>query len=382
MKFSKRLDRFPEYIFSHLARQITEVEKKTGRKVLSFGAGSPDFPPSKIYIDKLKEYLDEPGSHLYPGYGAIPELSEGVRGWYKKRFGVHLESHELLPLSGSKDGISHLPLALCNEGDEILVPDPGYPAFSGPALMIGVKPVYYNLLPTNNFKIDIHELENKVTRKTSYIWVNFPSNPTGQVVSMAELQQLVAFAKRHAIWLIYDNAYAEITFDGYVAPSILQIEGAKDVAVELGSFSKMFSFAGFRMGWVVGNRQVIEALTKIKSQMDSGLSLPLQKLGGYALTHPDDDWHKRMIASYTKRRNLIINYLARVGLEASNNMGGLYLWIKIPVKYADSEAYATELLEEKQILVTPGTAFGKNGSLYVRVSFCVTIDSINEYISL
>ena len=379
MKLSKRLDQFPEYIFSRLAKRVADVEKSAGRKVLSFGAGSPDFPPSQIYLNKLKAYISEPGSHLYPGYGAIPQLAEGLQHWYNKRFNVHLGADELYPLLGSRDGVSHLPLALCDKGDEILVPDPGYPAFTGPALMIGVKPIYYNLLVTNNFTVDYRELEKKITSKTKYIWINFPSNPTGQVTDLSQLAPLVALARKHGIWLIYDNAYSEITFDAFVAPSILQIEGAKDVAVEIGSFSKMFSFAGFRMGWIVGNKEVIGALAKIKSQMDSGMTRPLQQLGAYALTHPDDLWHKEMIASYQKRRDSIIEHLKRIGLSAHKTQGSLYLWVEIPKNYPDSETYAFELLEKRQILVTPGSAFGENGKRYVRVSICVNIDRIGEY---
>jgi len=293
---------------------------------------------------------------------------------------VNLQKNEIFPLLGSKDGIAHLPFALCDKGDEILVPDPGYPAYTGPALMLGVQPVYYNLVAANHFKIDLQELEQKVSPRTSYLWVNFPSNPIGQVATLDELRPLVTFAREHNIWLIYDNAYAEITFDGYVAPSIFQIEGAMDVAVEIGSFSKMLSFAGFRMGWIVGNNQVVAALSKVKSQMDSGMTIPLQKLGAYALTHPDDEWHKRMMASYQDRRDIIINFFEGIGLQPNKSLGSLYLWVKIPDSYPDSEIYSKELLEKRQILITPGTAFGKNGSRYVRISFCVNIDRIKEYI--
>jgi LL-diaminopimelate aminotransferase len=379
MKTSRRLTLFPEYIFSRLARQVADVEKRTGRKVLSFGAGSPDFPPSQLFINKLKEFIDLPSSYLYPGYGAIPEFASAMQVWYKKRFNVTLETNELLPLLGSRDGIAHLPLALCDEGDEILIPDPGYPAYSGPASMIVVKPVMYNLTEKRNFMIDIGELERKVTRQTKYLWVNFPSNPTGRVADISILQPLVDFARRHRIWLIYDNAYSEITFDGFVAPSILEISGAKDVAVEFGSFSKMFSFAGFRMGWIVGNSHIIEALAKIKSHMDSGMMKPLQQLGAFALTHIDRIWHNQMIESYKKRRDIIINRFKSIGLEAIKSPGSLYLWVKIPNEYDDSETFSTVLLERKHILVTPGTAFGKNGKHFVRISFCVNIDIIDQY---
>ena len=270
-------------------------------------------------------------------------------------------------------------MALLDEGNEFLVPDPGYPAFTGPAKMIGAKPIYYNLSEKNNFKINLIELEQKITTKTKYIWVNFPSNPTGQVAGVEELKEIVDFAKRHKIWLIYDNAYSEITFDGFVAPSILQVIGAKEIAVEIGSFSKMFSFAGFRMGWIVGNNQVIRALSKIKSQIDSGMSKPLQQLGAYSLNHYDQDWHKQMIKSYEKRRNIIVNNLKRIGLKANKNKGSLYLWVRIPDNYKNSDEFSFELLEKKQILLTPGTAFGRNGERFVRISICVNINNIDKY---
>jgi len=379
MKLANRLNNFPEYIFSVLERKVVDVEKKTGRKVLSFGAGSPDFPPSRILIKKLQEFITEPDSHLYPGYGAIPELSEAIKFWYKKRFSVDLENKELLPLLGAKDGVSHLPLALLDQGEEVLVPDPGYPAFSGPVLMIGAKPVFYNLTDKNSYKINFNELEKKITRKTRFIWVNFPANPTGQVADVKDLEKMVDFCKKHKIWLVYDNAYAEITFDRFVAPSILQVKGAKEMAVEIGSFSKMFSFAGFRMGWIVGNSQIIAGLAKIKSQIDSGMTKALQKLGAFSLTHFDENWHRHMIESYEKRRDIIIVNLRKIGLEAKKTQGSLYLWVRIPDSYKNSEEFCFELLEKKQILLVPGTAYGKNGEKYVRVSICVNINNISNY---
>lgn len=379
MKLAKRLDQFQEYFFSSLAKKKAEVEKLTGKKVLDLSIGSPDFPPSSIYVNKLKEFLDEKNSHIYPGYGAIPEFAQGLQNWYKKRFNVDLEKDELFPLLGGKDGVSHLALALLDSGDEVLVPDPGYPAFSGPATLIGAKPVFYNLTEVNNFKINFEELKKKLTEKTRFIWVNFPANPTGQVVSVNDLKQIVDFAKKNKIWLVYDNAYSEITFDGYTAPSILQIKGAKDVAVEIGSFSKTFSFAGYRMGWIVGNKKIISALAKVKSQFDSGLSRPLQKLGAYALNHTDKLWQKAMITSYEDRRNIIIKNLKRIGLNANKTKGSLYLWAKIPEHFKDSQEFSFDFLEKKQILLTPGTAFGKNGLRYVRVSISSNIDNIDSY---
>ena len=382
IKIAGRLNNFGEYVFLKLARTVKEIELHSKRKVLNFGPGNPDVAPSLLYINKLNEFIKDKDAHLYPGYGANDEFAEALIQWYKKRFNVDLEHAELLPLLGAKDGISHLPLALLDEGDEVLVPDPGYPAFTDPALMIGGKVVYYDLLGENNFKVSLSELEKKLSDKTKFIWVNFPSNPTGQVVKLDELEKIIAFAKQHNILVVYDNAYSEITFDGFVAPSILQVEGGKDVAVELGSFSKTFSFAGFRMGWIVGKSEIVQALAKVKSQMDSGLSTPLQKLGAFALTNTDEKWHNHMIASYKERRNIAASHLKKLGLSFTIPKGSLYIWAKIPDKETNSEEFCMKLLREKQILLTPGTAFGKNGERFVRVSICINIDKIEEYFKI
>lgn len=382
IKQAKRLDLFSEYIFASLSKKKSEVEKKTRRKVLNFGPGTPDIKPSSVYINKLIEFISEDDAHLYPGYGAIKEFSDALIWWYKNRFNVSINKDELLPLLGAKDGISHLPLALLDSEDEVLVPDPGYPAFRDPALMIGAKTIFYSLRKEDNFKINFDLLKEKISSKTKFIWVNFPSNPTGQIATRKELLTIVQFAKQNNLFIVYDNAYSEITFDGFIAPSILEIEKAKDIAVEIGSFSKTFSFAGFRMGWIVGNKDIIEALQKVKSQMDSGLSIPLQKLGAFALTNFDKEWNKEMLRSYKERRNTVAKHLKKLGLSFILPKAGLYIWAEIPDKEKNSEEFAKKLLEEKQILFTPGTAFGKNGERFVRVSICVNIDNIDDYFNL
>ena len=257
IKLSTRVSKFSEYIFSSLAKAAMEVEEETKRKVLNLGPGSPDIRPSEIYLEKLAEFIKEPGSHLYPGYQAILEFSDALKLWYEKRFNVNLETNEVLPLCGAKDGTSHLPLVLLDEGDEVLVPNPGYPGYIAPTMMVGAKPVPYDLLAKDSFKIKVKNLEKSLTARTKCVWVNFPSNTTGSVVNLEELRTVVDFCRSHNLILIYDNAYSEITFDGIVAPSVLQIDGAKDVTLEIGSFSKSFSFAGYRMGWIVGNKDVI-----------------------------------------------------------------------------------------------------------------------------
>lgn len=379
-KIAARLNEFPEYVFSRLAGVVADVEKATGRKVLNLGPGSPDIAPSRIYLEKLSEYINEPGAHLYPGYRAIPEFSAALITWYKQRFNVDLDVNEVLPLLGAKDGISHLPFALLDAGDEILVPDPGYPAYVVPALLAGARPVPYALLPEEDFRINIRNLQQKVTAKTKCLWVNFPSNPTGCVASLEELEQVVDFCRVHHLILIYDHAYSEITFNGLISPSVMQIPEAKDLAVEIGSFSKTYSFAGYRMGWMVGNARIVAALAKVKSQLDSGLSLPLQKLGAFALTHPDKKWHTKMLASYEHRRDIIAAKLEKLGLTFTLPGGALYLWAKIPDSAPDSEKFSLQLLKEKQILLTPGVSFGSSGNRYLRASVCSNISSIDNYV--
>lgn len=374
---AKRLNKFPEYVFSKLAKVVKEVELSSKRKVLNFGPGTPDVRPSQIYLNKFKDFIDDTDSHLYPGYGAIPNFEEALIKYYKKRFGVSIAKNELFPLLGAKDGVSHMPLALCDSGNEVLIPNPGYPGYVGPTLMVGAKTVFYDLSieSKNPFK----DLENKITKKTKYIWVNFPSNPTGEVATLSDLKKLVKIAKKKKVLIIYDNAYSEITFDGFIAPSILQVKGAIDIAVEIGSFSKMSSFAGFRIGWIVGNKEIIGALSKIKSQIDSGLSIPLQKLGAFALDYPDKKWQRDMIQSYKNRRDIIAKKLIKLGLKFKMPKGSLYIWAKIPNSEKNSEEFSMKMLKEKQILLTPGSAFGKNGQRFVRVSICVNIDDIDKY---
>lgn len=378
MTIAKRLDTMGEYIFAKLAKDVAKLEEASGRKVLNFGPGTPDVPPSHKYLEQLEKYIHDTRAHMYPGYGANPEFSNALIAWHKRRFGVELKPGTILPLLGAKDGVSHIPLALANPGDEILIPNPGYPGYLGPTLLFGATPIFYDL--DENFKLNLNKVKSKLSKKTTFMWVNFPSNPTGAVITIKELEELVSFAKEHKLIIVYDNAYSEITFDEYTAPSILEVDGAVDIAVEIGSFSKMSSLAGYRIGWIVGNPQVISALAKVKSQLDSGLSLPLQNLAAYALNNPDIQWQKQMLASYKSRRDVIAPKLKALGLTFSLPQGALYIWAKIPDAYPSSVAYCEEILRTKHVLFTPGSAFGSNGERYVRVSICINIDKIEEYL--
>lgn len=379
MKLSKRLKNLGEYAFARLAKKRIEVEMRTGKRVLDLSIGSPDFAPSAKYIKKFQDLVDMEDSHKYAGYGANREFSDAIISWYRKRFSVELKVDQLHPLNGAKDGVTHIIFALLDDGDQFLAPDPGYPGFVGAAKLIGAKPVFYDLTEKNDFKISIADLQSKINRKTKFIWVNYPANPTGQTVDPSELVPLVEFAKKNGIWILFDNAYSEITFDGFVAPSILQINGAMDVAVEIGSFSKTFSLAGDRIGYAVGNQKLISALAKVKSQFDSGLSTPLQNIAAYILRNTDVNWHKKMISEYRRRRDRIAGALSKIGLTAVKTRGSLYLWVRIPDSFKNSEDFVFDLLEKRQVLLTPGSVFGNNGKRYVRVSICGNIRGINNY---
>lgn len=379
MQLAKRLEQFPEYIFASLKKKKVEIEQKTGKKVIDFGIGSPDFPPSEKFLEVLKDAYDDDGVHMYPGFGPTKELTEAIQKFYQKRFGVELNDKEVVQANGGKYIVSHLPMALIDPDDEVLVPDPGYAAYQTNILMAGGKAVPYNLTKKNDFKIDFDELTSKVSSKTRFIWVNFPGNPTGQIAELADLQKIVEFCKQQQIWLVYDNAYADITFGDFKAPSILQVAGAKEVAVELNSLSKSHSFAGFRIGYLAGNEQIIQGFAKLQSQYDSGMSLPLQKVAAYALNNPDSKWHTEMLSSYQERMDIIAEKFETLGLEVHKPQASLYLWIEIPEEFKDSTEYCYYLLEKKNILVAPGLAFGENGRRYIRVSICVNIDSIEDY---
>lgn len=370
---------FEEYHFSQIANTIKRSESKFNYPILNLSIGEPDIIPSPMYIKEFQRLVQDTRYYRYPGYVADVDFSTALREWYMRRFRVVLTDEELLPLNGAKDGIAHLPLALFNENDEILIPNPGYPGFKIPAKMLGVKTVEYHLNELNNFKIDIDEISSLLSPSTHYIWVNFPSNPTGQTVSLTDLEKLVKFAKNHNLFILYDNAYSEITFGDYRAPSILSVRNATDCCIEIGSFSKTYSFAGLRLGWIAGNSQIISMLKKVKSQMDSGVSILLQKLGAYVLRNQDQAWHDQMIATYSLRRDTLSRKLETIELRFSLPAGALYIWAKIP-EYAQNDiVYCQDILEKHNVLFTPGTVYGSGNDRYIRVSIGSNLDDINRY---
>lgn len=381
-EFADRVTSVGPNPFLPLLQAKARIEKETGQTVLNLSVGSPDYTPSRFFIEEVRKRYTDRDAHLYPGFPAVPELADAIISFYSQHHGVSLESLELYPLNGAKEGIANLAGAFLNKGDQVLVPDPGYPTYSSSAKRVGARVLTYKLGTGDYPNIDLNELEEKVTPKTKFIWVNFPSNPTGQVAVKEDLEKLVNFARSRNICIAYDNAYAEITFGGFIAPSILEVPGAKKLAVEYRSYSKTFSFAGYRMAWIAGNKEIIKALAVIKSDIDSGLSLPLQRLGAFALNSFDKYWCRKwredMIESYQKRREAIAGLLSSLGLEFRLPLASLYLWARIQTG-ENSMDYCMGLLKNKKILLTPGSSFGAAGEGYVRAAICVNVDRIKDY---
>lgn len=380
MIISSRFQRVDNYVHLKLKQKVLQFERRTGQKVLDLGAGNPHLPPSSKTTSILISLLGQAENYQYPGYGAIPELSQSLINYYQNNYRVNLGPDQIMPLLGAKDGINALTLALADSEDEILVPDPGYPAYQSIAKLYGIKPIPYRLSQSNDFKLDIEEVKKKTTNKTKLIWVNFPANPTGQMIDKKSLTELVNWCLKKKIWLLYDNPYSQIYFCQSQPLSVLQIPKAQEIAVEIGSMSKSHCLAGLRIGWVVGNKKVIEALKTVKSQIDSGLSLPLQKLAANLLIKKDKKWHHHLLNNYKSSQKVVEKLLNSLGLKFKIPQAGLYIWAKIPNQFKSSEQYADYLLEKKSILITPGTVFGETGLRHIRVSITQSPELIERYI--
>lgn len=379
---SLRLSKMKSYAFAELFKKAKLIEQKTGKKVLNLATGDPDIPPNPVYKEKLRQLVKQNNLYRYPPYGASENFSEALIRWYKNRFDVTLKPDELYALHGGKEGVSLLPLALCNPGDELLIPDPGYPAYSGTAELAQARVIRYKLNQKRQFKPDVKEIEQLISKRTKAIWLNFPSNPTGQVLTKVELEPLVQLARDRNLILLYDNAYSEITYDGFCAPSILEIKGTKEIAVEIGSFSKTYSFSGLRLGWIAGNSKVIAAFAKLKSQLDSGIPLLFQELGAFVLTHPDKVWQEKVARIYEERRNQMIDILKQLHLISFIPKGATYLWAKIPETEETGEQYCLKMLQQSNVLLAPGTTFGPSNNRFIRVSLCADSKKVKEYLNV
>ncbi|HSZ71307.1 MAG TPA: aminotransferase class I/II-fold pyridoxal phosphate-dependent enzyme [Cytophagaceae bacterium] len=375
---ANRLNGVKEYYFVKKLEEIARLNKE-GKKIISFGIGSPDLPPSQASVDALMETAKSPASHGYQPYRGIPELREAISKFYGQTYQVILDPNsQVLPLMGSKEGILHLCMAFLNPGDEVLVPNPGYPTYSSNANLVGANIRYYNLSEAHNWHADTESLEKEDLSKVKIMWVNYPHMPTGAEADPERLQLLVDFAKRKHILLVFDNPYS-LVLNKKKPFSILSLEGAMDVAVELNSLSKSHNMAGWRIGMLLGKKEYLDAAITVKSNMDSGMFLGLQKAAIKAFDNTEE-WHTKRNGEYAERRVLIEEILTLLGFEFDEKQVGLFLWAKPknPQMIPDIPAFVDQLLYEASVFFTPGEIFGSNGKGYMRASLCVSKPNIIE----
>ena len=376
MKIADRVRNLPPYVFARVEKQIS-AQRAKGVDVINLGIGSPDLPPPAFIVEALHESAKRSDTHGYAGYYGTPALRQAICGYYQSRFGVDLDpATEVRPLIGSKEGLANTALAFVDPGDIALASDPGYPTYRMGALMAGGDYYSMPLHEETSYLVDFDSIPADVAAKSTIMWLNYPNNPTGAVAPLDFLQHAVDFAKEYDILICYDNPYCDLTFDGYVAPSILELPAAKDVAIEFNSLSKTYNMAGWRVAMVVGNAEAIRALTTIKTNIDSGIFRPIQDAAAVALAG-DQSWIGGRNAIYQRRRDAILDWLPRIGMSAKTPKGGLYVWAKVP-EGRDCTGFAAEVLEKAGVWMTPGTAFGQHGDGYMRLSLCVTEDRLRE----
>ena len=375
IKQSDRLNSVEEYYFSKKLREVSNMIQ-SGESVINMAIGSPDLFPSIGVIDEIKNSLSDSFAHKYQSYQGLPELRDAIAKFYNKFFGVELNPlNEVLPLMGSKEGIMHISLAFLNPGDEVLIPNPGYPTYLSVTKLVEASPVFYNLSEKNSWFPNLSELENKDLSKVKLMWINYPNMPTGASANLDQFQKLLEFAKTNNILLINDNPYSFILNDDYL--SLLKVKGYKDFVLELNSLSKSFNMSGWRVGMLVGSSDNITKVLKVKSNMDSGMFYGIQK-GAIAALNLDKSWFKDLNKVYLKRRKLIWNIADKLNCSYDKNSKGLFVWAKLPNHIKSSEQYIDTLLKEKKIFIAPGTIFGSNGEGYIRFSLCIDEVKIDE----
>ena len=361
-----RLKQLPPYLFAEVDRRKRELIAR-GKDVIDLGVGDPDLATPDFIIEELARAASDPANHRYALDAGMPPFRESIHKWFEKRFGVRLDAEkEILPLIGSKEGIAHLPLAVLNPGDISLIPDPGYPPYRSGTLFAGGVPVFTPLLEANEFLPDLSAIDREVLKKAKILYLNYPNNPTSAIATKAFFQEAVDLARENEILIVQDAAYAEIGYDGYEAPSILQTEGAMEVAVEFHSLSKTFNMTGWRVGFAVGNRDALALLAKVKSNVDSGIFQAIQLAAKKALDEGGAA-HQEILKGYQKRRDFFIRGLKELGWQVRFPQATFYCWIPVPPGYTSAEL-ALKFLEEMSVVVTPGNGFGPNGEGYFRIS--------------
>lgn len=378
VKPADRLSAVQEYYFSRKLKEVAMLNAQ-GQDIISLAIGSPDMPPSKQTVDKLCETAAQPTAHGYQPTVGIPELRQAMANFYKRWYDVDLDPKtEIQPLIGSKEGILHTTLAFCNPGDEVLVPNPGYPTYTSLSKILGAKIVNYNLREDNGWQPDFEELENMNLDRLKLMWTNYPNMPTGGNARMETYEKLVDFARRHGIVVVNDNPYSFILNEGKKM-SILQVPGAKECCIEFNSMSKSHNMPGWRVGMCASNPEFISWILKIKSNIDSGTFRGIQLAAAEALNTNDDAWHKEYnVENYRRRRKIAEEIMTVLGCTFDPSQVGMFLWGKIPEKYANVEDLTERILHEARVFVTPGFIFGSNGQRYLRISLCAKDEKMAE----
>ncbi len=372
---SNRIANVEEYYFSKKLAEVRGLDTPE-LKVINLGIGSPDQAPSKSTIEALISSSQNPANHGYQNYKGIPQLRKAIADFNQRTYQVSLNPEtDILPLMGSKEGIMHVAMAFINEGDEVLIPDPGYPTYSSVAKLVGGKIRTYEMKEESNWGIDIEALKKSDLSKVKIMWVNFPHMPTGRVASRKELKELVDLARKNHFLIVNDNPYSLILNDHPL--SILSIEGAEEVALELNSLSKSHNMAGWRIGWVAGKKEYIEAVLRVKSNMDSGMFLGLQHAAVEALNN-NESWFHELNDMYRKRREAACRILDELGCSFSTEQSGLFVWAKAPANISDVEKWIDELLYGTKVFITPGFIFGEAGKKFIRISLCATVEKLDE----
>ena len=376
MRTARRIEKLPPYLFVTISKKIAE-KRAQGEDVITLAVGDPDIPTPRHVIERLCQAAQDPQNHRYPESDGLPQFRNAIAQWYKKRFGVALEpDREILPLIGAKEGIGHISLCFIDPGDIALVPDPAYPVYSIGTMFAGGSSYYMPLTEDNEFLPDLDRIPAEIAQRAKILWINYPNNPTAAVADHEFFERVVAFARKYDIAVCHDAPYTEVAFDGYRPVSFLEASGAMETGVEFHSLSKSYNMTGWRVGMMVGNAGIIDALRRVKSNLDSGIPQAIQQAAIEALTGPQDCVTEHNTI-YKRRRDRVLQTLNQIGLKARPPSASLYIWARVPAGYTSLE-FATSLLEDAGVVVTPGIGYGKYGEGYIRLSLTVPDQRLEE----
>ena len=378
IKFAGRMEDFQPGIFNVLDNRKNE-RLAQGKMVFNLSIGTPDFLPEPHIVEALAQAASDPDNYRY-SLGETPELTQAVQGWYRRRYGVELATDELMAVYGSQEGLTHIGWALCDPGDVVLVPDPGYPIFELGPYLCGAECVHYPLLPENHYLPDLERFDPVLAEKARFMVVSYPANPLGVAAPDDFYPRLIAFAKKYHILIVHDNAYSDIIFDGRVGKSFLAFDGAKEVGVEFNSLSKTHNLTGARISFVLGNREIVRAFKRLRSQIDYGMFLPIQHAAAAALNGPQDSVARNR-ESYQARRDALCGGLRSIGWDVPDSQGSMFVWASLPKGYTDSVKFCFELLDRTGLLCTPGSAFGPLGEGHVRFALVQPVSVMKEIVS-